>query len=171
MVNLLTVTYRLFLGIWLGTLVFVSASAPVVFRHFAPDRKAAGELVGKLLAVMSTVGWIAMGGMLVTLVVIQVLRRSAATWGWIRVGIVCTMLLLLAVYQFGIVPQIETVGDLTDFSEGVQSETRDRFNELHTWSTRIVSAIFLLGLGIMVIEVYENSSGGAQERGGCHGDS
>jgi MFS family permease len=154
MTNALTVVYRLLLGVWLGTLVFVSVSAPVVFRHLAPDRKAAGDLVGKLLGAMSVIGWITMGGALLALTLSQVLRESATKWGWLRVGTLVLMLLLLAVYQFGIVPQIESIGDRTDFSEGVQSENRDRFNALHDWSTRIVSAIFLLGLGIMVVEVY-----------------
>jgi len=62
--------------------------------------------------------------------------------------LICMMLLLTLISQFGIIPHMDairiSIGEID--SAPVDLQARAQFDALHQWSTRIESGVILLGL-------------------------
>lgn len=139
------------LVVWIGGLIFFAfVLAPTAFDIPAvlPSTHIAGNLVGRALGKLH---WIAMVAGIVFL--ISSLLYSRFTDGTAHVFaarhvLICLMLGLTLLSQFWIIPRMDTlraqVGDFA--SVPIDNPARVQFDALHVWSTRVESAVLLLGL-------------------------
>jgi hypothetical protein len=67
--------------------------------------------------------------------------------------LICLMLALTLISQFGIIPRMDTlrasIGEID--SVPPDNPARMRFDTLHAWSTRVESGVFLLGLVVVYL--------------------
>jgi len=139
------------LVVWIGGLIFfVAVLAPTAFNIPAvlPNTHLAGNVVRIAL---SKLHWIAIFSGIVFL--ISSLLYSRFTDGTAHVFaarhvLICLMLALTLVSQFGIMPRMDTLrvslGDVR--SVPVDNPERMQFDALHVWSTRVEGGVLLLGL-------------------------
>jgi uncharacterized membrane protein len=136
------------LVVWIGGLIFFAfVLAPTAFSVL-PTTHLAGNVVGRAL---SKLHWIAIVSG--TVFLISSLLYSRITDGTahvfaVRHVLLCAMLALTLISQFGIMPRMDTLraslGDVR--SAPVDSPDRMQFDSLHVWSTRVEGAVLLLGL-------------------------
>jgi hypothetical protein len=67
--------------------------------------------------------------------------------------LLCLMLALTLLSQFWIMPRMDTLrAQVTDFaSVPIDNPARVQFDALHVWSTRVESAVLLLGLVVVYL--------------------
>jgi uncharacterized membrane protein len=133
---------------WIGGLIFFAfVLAPTAFSVL-PTTHLAGNVVRIAL---SKLHWIAIVSGIVYL--ISSLLYSRLTDGTAHVFaarhvLLCAMLALTLVSQFGIMPRMDTLraslGEVSAAS--IDNPERIQFDTLHAWSTRVESAVLLLGL-------------------------
>ena len=136
------------LVLWIGGIVFFAIMAPAAF-HILPTRLLAGTLVGNLLAKLH---WIAIGSGIVYLI-------SSLAYSWLTDGtahvfairhiLICLMLALTLISQFGITPRMLTLRAQVasfDTPATLNDPARIEFDALHVWSTRVEVTVLLLGL-------------------------
>jgi hypothetical protein len=67
--------------------------------------------------------------------------------------LICLMLTLTLISQFGIIPRMDalraSIGEIDSVSPN--NPTRIQFDALHVWSTRVESGVFLLGLVVVYL--------------------
>jgi uncharacterized membrane protein len=139
------------LVVWIGGLIFFAfVLAPTAFNIPAvlPNTHLAGNVVRIAL---SKLHWIAIVSGIVFL--ISSLLYSRLTDGTAHVFaarhvLLCAMLVLTLVSQFGIMPRMDTLrASLGEVSAApIDNPERIQFDALHVWSTRVESAVLLLGL-------------------------
>jgi hypothetical protein len=143
--------YLTALGLWVGgmaTLAFIVA--PTLFRLARP---VAGTVFGSILRSFGifqiVLGLIA----LVAVVVLHATGNVRPKTGYIRLGILLLMLLLVCGSQFFIAPAIEreraAVPNFDSVPAGVPA--RARFDALHRWSVRVAGLTLLLGAGLLIV--------------------
>jgi hypothetical protein len=144
------------LVVWIGGLIFfVSVLAPTAFNIPAvlPNTHLAGNVVRVAL---SKLHWVAIVSGVIFL--ISSLLYSRLTDGTAHVFaprhiLLCLMLALTLVSQFGIMPRMDTLraslGDVN--SAPVDNPERVQFDSLHVWSTRVEGAVLLLGLVVVYL--------------------
>jgi uncharacterized membrane protein len=144
------------LVVWIGGLIFfVAVLAPTAFNIPAvlPNTHLAGNVVRVAL---SKLHWVAIVSGIVFL--ISSLLYSRFTDGTAHVFaarhvLLCLMLALTLVSQFGIMPRMDTLrvslGDVN--SAPVDNPERVQFDALHEWSTRVEGAVLLLGLVVVYL--------------------
>jgi uncharacterized membrane protein len=138
---------------WIGGLIFFAfVVAPSAFSVL-PTSHLAGNLVGRTLGKLH---WIAIFSGIVFLV--SSLLYSRLTDGTAhlfaaRHALVCLMLALTLISQFGIIPRIDalraSLGDVR--SVPIDNPGRVQFDALHVWSTRVEGAVLLLGLLVVYL--------------------
>jgi hypothetical protein len=144
------------LVVWIGGLIFFAfVLAPTAFNIPAvlPNTHLAGNVVRVSL---SKLHWIAIFSGIIFL--ISSLLYSRITDGTAHVFaarhvLLCLMLALTLVSQFGIMPRMDTLraslGDVN--SAPVDNPERIQFDALHVWSTRVEGAVLLLGLVVVYL--------------------
>lgn len=112
-------------------------AVPVVFASL-DDKALAGMVAGRLFSVAGGLG-IAAGALLLLLTGLR--DRAAALQSWTARGVLL-LVLLLALVQFGLAPQIEAAraAGLTDGAD---------FKQLHRWASAVYMAASVLGLAIV----------------------
>jgi uncharacterized membrane protein len=138
---------------WIGGLIFFAfVVAPAAFSVL-PTSHLAGNLVGRTLGKLH---WIAIFSGIVFLV--SSLLYSRFTDGTAHVfaarhALVCLMLALTLISQFGIIPRMDalraSLGDVR--SVPIDNPERVQFDALHVWSTRVEGAVLLLGLLVVYL--------------------
>ena len=138
---------------WVGGLIFFAfVLAPTAFSVL-PTTHLAGNVVGRAL---SKLHWIAIISGIVFLV--SSLLYNRFTDGTehvfaVRHVLLCLMLALTLVSQFGIIPRMDTLraslGEVR--SVPVDNPERVQFDALHVWSTRVEGAVLLLGLVVVYL--------------------
>jgi uncharacterized membrane protein len=138
---------------WIGGLIFFAfVVAPSAFSVL-PTSHLAGNLVGRTLGKLH---WIAIFSGIVFLV--SSLLYSRLTDGTAHVFaarhvLVCLMLALTLISQFGIIPRMDalraSLGDVR--SVPIDNPGRVQFDALHVWSTRVEGAVLLLGLLVVYL--------------------
>jgi uncharacterized membrane protein len=136
------------LVVWIGGLIFFAfVLAPTAFSVL-PTTHLAGNVVGRAL---SKLHWIAIVSGIVFL--ISSLLHSRLVDGTAHVlaarhVLICFMLALTLVSQFGIMPRMDSLrASLGEVSSApIDSPDRVQFDALHVWSTRVEGAVLLLGL-------------------------
>ena len=138
--------------VWLGGLIFFPVVAQTAFSVL-PTRHLAGSVVGRSL---SALHWMGMVSGLVFL-------SSSLTYSRLTSGrthlfaarhlLVCVMLALTLISQFGIIPHMDairaSIGEIDTPPPG--NPTRMQFDMLHVWSTRLESGVLLLGLVVVYL--------------------
>ena len=74
--------------------------------------------------------------------------------------LLCLMLALTLISQFGIILRMDTLrASLGEVSAApIDNPDRIRFNALHVWSTRVEGAVLLLGLAVVYLTAKAFSS-------------
>jgi uncharacterized membrane protein len=141
------------LVVWIGGLIFFAfVLAPTAFTVL-PTTHLAGNVVGRAL---SKLHWIAIGSGIVFLISSLLYSRitdGAAHVFAARHVLLCLMLALTLVSQFGIMRRMDTLrvslGDVN--SAPIDNPDRIQFEALHVWSTRVEGAVLLLGLVVVYL--------------------
>jgi uncharacterized membrane protein len=136
------------LVVWIGGLIFFAfVLAPTAFSVL-PTTHLAGNVVGRAL---SKLHWIAIFSGIVFLISSLLYNRFTDGTAHIfaaRHILLCAMLALTLVSQFGIMPHMDTLrASLGEVSAApLDNHERIQFDALHVWSTRVEGAVLLLGL-------------------------
>lgn len=133
--------------VWLGGLIFFPVVAQTAFSVL-PTHQLAGSVVGRSLGILH---WMGMGSALVFLVSSLLLSRLSTGEAHLFAPqhvLICLMLLLTLISQFGIIPRMDalraSIGEID--AAPADLPARVQFDDLHHWSTRIESGVILLGL-------------------------
>jgi len=141
---------------WIGGLIFFAfVLAPTAFNIPAvlPNTHLAGNVIGRALGKLH---WLAIFSGIVYL--ISSLLYSRFTGGTahvfaVRHVLLCLMLALTLISQFGIIPRMDvlraSLGDVN--AAPIDNPERVQFDALHVWSTRVESAVLLLGLVVVYL--------------------
>ena len=139
--------------VWLGGLIFFAfVLAPTAFAVL-PSRHLAGSVVGRSLGSLHWMAIIAGVIFLASSILYSRLSKGTLQVFAARHVVVCLMLLLTLISQFGIVPRMQTLrtsmGEID--SVPLNNPARMQFDDLHIWSTRVESGVFLLGLVLVYL--------------------
>jgi len=141
------------LVVWVGGLIFFAfVLAPAAFQVL-PDTHLAGNVVGRAL---SKLHWIAIVSGIVFLLSSLLYSRLADGTAHVfamRHVLICLMLALTLFSQFWIIPHMDTLrAQIGDFATvTLDNPARVQFDALHVWSTRVESAVLLLGLVVIYL--------------------
>jgi uncharacterized membrane protein len=141
------------LVLWIGGLVFFAfVLAPTAFSVL-PTTHLAGNVVGRAL---SKLHWIAIFSGLVFLISSLIYSRFTNGTAHVLAArhiLLCLMLALTLISQFGIIPRMNalraSLGEVS--ATPVDSPDRIQFDALHVWSTRVEGAVLLLGLVVVYL--------------------
>jgi uncharacterized membrane protein len=144
------------LVVWIGGLIFFAfVLAPTAFSIPAvlPNTHLAGNVVGRAL---SKLHWIAIVSGVVFLISSLLYNRFTNGTAHVfaaRHVLICLMLALTLVSQFGIMPRMDTIrASLGEVSAvPIDNPERIQFDALHVWSTRVEGAVLLLGLVVVYL--------------------
>jgi uncharacterized membrane protein len=141
---------------WIGGLIFFAfVLAPTAFNIpvVLPNTHLAGNVVGRALGKLH---WIAIFSGIVFLT--SSLLYSRFTDGTAHVFaarhiLLCLMLALTLISQFGIIPRMDvlraSLGDVK--AAAIDNPERVQFDALHVWSTRVEGAVLLLGMVVVYL--------------------
>jgi hypothetical protein len=132
----------------MATLAFIVA--PTLFRTARP---VAGTVFGSILRSFGMLQIVFAVLALAAVVVLHATGNLRPRTGYVRLGILLLMLLLVCGSQFFIGPAIEreraAVPNFDSVPAGVPA--RARFDALHRWSVRVAGLTLLLGAGLLVV--------------------
>jgi uncharacterized membrane protein len=144
------------LVVWIGGLIFFAfVLAPTAFSIPAvlPNTHLAGNVVGRALGKLH---WIAIISAIVYLATSLLYSRLTGGTAHVFAGrhiLMCLMLALTLISQFGIMPRMDvlrtSLGDVTAVPAG--NPLRAEFDSLHAWSTRLEGTVLLLGLVVVYL--------------------
>jgi hypothetical protein len=139
--------------VWIGGIVFLSfVEAPVAFS-VAPTRHMAGTVVGHSLSVLHWIGLFSGVIFLGSSMLLSSLVTGSAQPLAARHVLICAMLLLTVVSQFGISPKMATLrtsfGDIDTVP--ADNPARLQFDSLHKWSVRLEVVVLVLGLAVVYL--------------------
>ena len=143
------------LVVWVGGIAFFAfVLAPTVFHPgILPSRQLAGQVVSRSLGILHWMGLTCGVFFLVT-----AMLDSQVTTGFTSVFaprnlLVFAMIVLTLISMFAISTRmLELRNDMVLIDNVPQDDVRRvEFNRLHVWSTRLESAVFLLGLGVVFL--------------------
>src|SRR6202166_3304336 len=138
---------------WIGGLLFFAFVLAPTALSVLPTTHLAGNVVGSALGKLH---WIAIFSGIVYLV--SSLLYSRFTDGTahvlaVRHVLLCLMLALTLISQFGIIPRMDalraSLGEVR--SAPLDNPERVQFDALHVWSTRVEGAVLLLGLVVVYL--------------------
>jgi uncharacterized membrane protein len=139
--------------VWIGGLIFFAfVLAPTAFTVL-PNTHLAGNVVGRALGKLH---WIAIISGIVFLVSSMLYSRFTDGTAHVfaaRHILLCLMLALTLISQFGIIPRMDvlraSLGDVR--AAPIDNPQRIQFDALHVWSTRVEGAVLLLGLVVVYL--------------------
>jgi hypothetical protein len=133
--------------VWLGGLIFFPVVAQTAFSVL-PTHQLAGSVVGRSLGILHWMGMISAVVFLVSSLLLSRLSAGEAHLFALRNVLICLMLLLTLISQFGIIPRMDAIRPSIGEIDVAPADlpARVQFDGLHQWSTRIESAVILLGL-------------------------
>jgi Domain of unknown function (DUF4149) len=134
--------------VWIGGIVFLSfVEAPTAFSVL-PSRHMAGTVVGHSLGVLHWMGLFSGVVFLGSSMLLSSLSTGSAQPLAARHVLICAMLLLTVVSQFGVSPKMTALrasfGDIDTVPP--DNPARLQFDALHVWSVRLEVAVLALGL-------------------------
>jgi hypothetical protein len=139
--------------VWIGGIIFLSfVEAPTAFS-VAPTRHLAGTVVGHSLGILHWMGLFSGVIFLGSSMLLSSLTTGSAKPLAARHVLICAMLLLTVVSQFGISPKMATLraqfGDID--AVPATDPGRMQFDVLHVWSVRFEVAVLALGLIVVYL--------------------
>ena len=133
--------------VWVGGLIFFPVVAQTAFSAL-PTRHLAGLVVGRSLGILHWMGIISGVVFLSSSLLYSRVSAGAPHVFASRNILICLMLALTLISQFGIIPRMDTlrasIGEIDSVS--VDNPARLQFDALHQWSTRVEGGVLLLGL-------------------------
>jgi tellurite resistance protein TehA-like permease len=162
MKTLIRTLLLLSLIVWLGAEMFFPVVAAITFTQLAGNKHDAGLIVGELLRILHTAGFVAG-------VVLLALLALAPSWRILQprsalaaMGLVLAMLGISAYSQYGITPAMErdrlAAGGVIDDTVPLDNPARVHFEKLHKRSESLEGAVILLGLVVVVLVAHGESS-------------
>jgi uncharacterized membrane protein len=139
--------------VWLGGMIFFAfVLAPTAFSVL-PSRHLAGTVVGRSLGTLHWMGIVSGIVFLASSILYGRLTKGTAHVFAARHVLICMMLALTLISQFGIIPRMDTLrASIGEIDAGPPNNpARMQFDALHGWSTRIESGVFLLGLVVVYL--------------------
>src|SRR5712675_2070730 len=138
---------------WIGGLIFFAfVLAPTVFSVL-PTTHLAGNVVGRALTKLHWIGIVSGIIFLASSMFYSRLTDGTAHVFAARHVLLCLMLALTLISQFGIIPRMDTLraslGEVRDVP--VDNPERIQFDTLHVWSTRVEGAVLLVGLVVVYL--------------------
>jgi uncharacterized membrane protein len=147
--------YLMFLSliVWLGGLIFFAfVLAPTAFSVL-PSRHLAGTVVGRTLGALHWMGIFSGIIFVASSMLYNRVTKGAPHVFAARHILICLMLALTLISQFGIIPRMDilraSIGEID--SVPPDNPARMQFDALHVWSTRVESGVFLLGLVVVYL--------------------
>jgi hypothetical protein len=138
--------------VWLGGLIFFPVVAQAAFSSL-PSRHLAGTVVGRSLGTLHWMGIVSGIVFLASSILYSRFTKGTAQVFAARQVLVCMMLALTLISQFGIIPRMDTlrasIGEID--SVPPDNPARMQFDSLHVWSTRVESGVILLGLVVVYL--------------------
>jgi len=143
------------LVVWVGGIVFFAlVLAPTVFHSgVLPSRQLAGAVVSRSLGILHGMG-LACG----LVYIVSSIVDSQVTTGFAKVGsvrnlVVYGMIVLTLISMFAVSTRMLTLRNEMVFIDNVPHDNprRVEFNRLHAWSTRLESAVLVLGLVVVYL--------------------
>jgi uncharacterized membrane protein len=141
------------LVVWIGGLLFFAfVLAPTAFSVL-PTSHLAGNVVGRALGKLHWIAIISGIIFLASSLLYSRFTNGTAHLFAARHVLLCLMLVLTLVSQFGIIPRMDalraSLGDVR--SVPIDNPERVQFDALHVWSTRVEGAVLLLGLVVVYL--------------------
>jgi uncharacterized membrane protein len=138
---------------WIGGLIFFAfVLAPTAFSVL-PTTHLAGNVVGRTLSKLHWIGIVSGIVFLISSLLYSRITDGTAHIFAARHILLCLMLALTLISQFGIIPRMDTLraslGEVS--SVPVDNPARVQFDALHVWSTRVEGAVLLLGLVVVYL--------------------
>jgi len=138
---------------WIGGLIFFAfVVAPTAFSVL-PTSHLAGNVVGRSLGKLHWIGLISGIVFLVSSLLYSRFTNGTAHVFAVRHVLLCTMLALTLISQFGIIPRMDalraSLGEVR--SVPLDNPERVQFDALHVWSTRVEGVVLLLGLVVVYL--------------------
>jgi uncharacterized membrane protein len=136
---------------WIGGLIFFAfVLAPTAFSVL-PTTHLAGNVVGRALGKLHWIGFVSGIVFLISSLLYNRFTDGTAHVFAARHVLLCLMLTLTLISQFGIIPRMDvlraSLGDVK--AAPVDNPERVQFDALHVWSTRVEGAVLLLGLVVV----------------------
>src|SRR6476620_2297803 len=124
--------------VWLGGLIFFPVVAQTAFS-VVPTRHLAGLVVGRSLGILHWMGIISGFLFLVSSLLYSRLSTGAPHVFASRNILICLMLALTLISQFGIIPRMDTIRASIGEIDSVSADNPAslQFDALHQWSTRV----------------------------------
>ncbi len=139
--------------VWIGGLIFFPVVAQTAFSVL-PTRNLAGMIVGRSLTILH---WMAIASGIIFLISSLIYNRlttgSMHAFG-ARNILICLMLLLTLISQFGIIPRMNALkASMPAEIDAVplDNPARVQFDALHVWSTKIEQGVLVLGLVLIYL--------------------
>jgi hypothetical protein len=135
------------LVVWLGGLIFFPVVAQTAFSVL-PTRHLAGLVVGRSLGILHWMGMVSAVVFLISSLLLSRLSTGDNQLFAPRNVLICLMLLLTLISQFGVIPRMDALRASMGEIDAAPADlpARVQFDALHHWSTRIESGVILLGL-------------------------
>jgi uncharacterized membrane protein len=138
---------------WIGGLIFFAfVLAPTAFS-VRPTTHLAGNVVGRALGKLHWIGIVSGIVFLASSMFYSRLTDGTPHALAARHLLLCLMLALTLISQFGIIPRMDTLraslGEVR--AAPVDNPERIQFDTLHVWSTRVEGAVLLLGLVLVYL--------------------
>jgi len=141
------------LVVWIGGLIFFAfVVAPTAFSVL-PTTHLAGNVVARSLGKLHWIGIISGIVYLITSVLYSYLTNGVAHVFAFRHILLCLMLALTLISQFGIMPRMDALrASLGEVGAApIDNPQRIQFDALHVWSTRVEGTVMLLGLVVVYL--------------------
>jgi hypothetical protein len=143
------------LVLWVGGVAFLAfVLAPTVFRPgFLPSRHLAGAVVGQCLNILHWLGVTCGVVFLVTSIAESKALTGVAAPFALRNLLIVAMIVLTLISMFAISARmVQLRNDMVIVDNVPQDDPRRiEFNHLHIWSTRVESAVLLMGLAVIYL--------------------
>ena len=138
--------------VWLGGLIFFPVVAQTAFS-VVPTRHVAGLVVGRSLGILHWMGIISGFVFLLSSLHYSRLSTGAPHVFASRNILICLMLALTLISQFGIIPRMDTIRASIGEIDSVSADNPAslQFDALHQWSTRVEGSVLLLGLALVYL--------------------
>jgi uncharacterized membrane protein len=138
---------------WIGGLIFFAfVLAPTAFQAL-PTTQLAGNVVGRTLGKLHWIGIVSGIVFLASSLIYSRLTEGTVHVFAARHVLICLMLALTLVSQFGIIPRMDRLRAALGEVSSVPADNPDRmqFDSLHVWSTRVEGGVLLLGLVVVYL--------------------
>lgn len=138
---------QLAVGIWVGAMTGFAYAAPLIFEAFGPDRQGAGNLAGKTIWRLNSLGIVL--GAVALAALLPRLRQKINRW---RAALLLGALAMGAVGALYIFPRMAEAQPSRPLQEYAETDPiRVNYNRWHERSRQVFGAAILLGAGVVVM--------------------